>query len=177
MADQDLWRKNIPEDFEGRFGESWDEEVDAGIVLKSAVAIAAVVGVSFVICWLFIEGFDAVRPPADLSPIAEARERRLPPTPRLQAKPEEEMELYLEKRALRLGEVDPDEWQHAENAGFGWVDELDERVHIPVDLAIDLVLNQAGGLSAVEPATDSPVDVQDLGVDDETPDAAGASQG
>ncbi len=33
-----VWRKNIPADFDGRHGRDWDDEVDAGIVYKSAVA-------------------------------------------------------------------------------------------------------------------------------------------
>lgn len=149
MADRDLWRKNVPEDFEGRMGENWDDEIQMKPIIWSSVAIV----ISFVIavgfCWWLMEGvFEPLREKATPSPIAEANERRLPPTPWLQPKPEMEMDEWLEI-------------QEARTEGYGWVDELDGLVHIPVEAAMEMVLSQRGEMPAsVEPGPETPVDVE-----------------
>ena len=73
--------------------------------------------------------------------------RELPPSPRLQVQPHEELKDYC---AVQQRNVD----------GYGWVDQQSGVVRIPVDKAMDLVL--AKGLparSASEAASASPVPV------------------
>lgn len=149
MADRETWRKNLPEDFQGKMGENWDDEIHVAGVYWSAVAVAAVVAVAFVLCW-FMMG-----PPLDyfveeprLSPLAEANERQLPPQPWLQPKPEVEMDELLEQMAEAT-------------TTYGWTDELNGVVRIPVDRAMDLVTDSLESAPAtVEPTEEAPVDVE-----------------
>jgi hypothetical protein len=145
MADaHDGWRKNIPADFEGRQGEQWDDEIDTSFAYKTAILIAVSVALSFVLCWALIKGLEAWRDKPE-SPIAEANLRQLPPTPVLQSAPEAELTGLRQEMGQRLH-------------GFGWTDQLDHRVYIPVDRAMDLVL-QGHPRIGVEPAAERPVDV------------------
>ncbi len=154
MADQELWRKNIPEDFQGKMGEHWDDEISMGPIYWSAVAIAGSVAFAFVLCW-FMMGAPLDYYPdkfwgtkAKFSPLDEANARRLPPTPWLQPKPEVEMDDLLKEMA-----------EH--NSSYGWNDQLNGIVRIPVDRAMDLVAESMGSTPAsVEPVVDTPLDVE-----------------
>lgn len=126
MADRDLWRKNIPEDFQGKMGENWDDDVLMGPIYWSTIGIAGSVAFAFVLCWFLMPAFDLTLEETHLSPLAEANERRLPPQPWLQPKPEMEMDAMLEQNAEHL-------------ASYGWTDQLTGVVHIPVDRAMDLM--------------------------------------
>ena len=126
MADHDLWRKNIPEDFQGKMGENWDDDVYLGPIYWSAIGIAGSVALAFVLCWFMIPLLDLTLEEPSLSPLAEANERRLPPTPWLQPKPEMEMDAFLEESAEHM-------------ASYGWTDQITGVVHIPVEKAIDMV--------------------------------------
>lgn len=141
MADQHhdaMWRKNIPADFDGRHGKGWDDEIDAGIIYKSAVAVVVAVAVAFGFCWLLLGGFAAFTDEPVLSPLAEAQERHLPPTPQLEVIPDRILTGLRADNTVATQE-------------YGWADPLTRRIHIPVDKAIDMVL--AGGtLKAAPPA-------------------------
>ncbi|MEO1082932.1 MAG: hypothetical protein AAFY88_01680 [Acidobacteriota bacterium] len=148
MADRELWRKNLPEDFDGRHADVWDGEVPMKPIIWSTVAIAISVLVAFVFCWGLIVFFEGNLEEPTLSPIAEANERRLPPQPWVQPKPEVEMDELREQLAERM-------------SGYGWSDQLEGMVHIPVEEAKEIVLASAGALPvSVEPAADQPVDVE-----------------
>ena len=154
MGDHELWRKNIPEDFQGKMGEHWDDEISVAPIVWSSVAIVAAVAAAFVLCWILMGtplnhipetywGFET-----QLSPLAEANRRRLPPTPWLQSSPEMELDAMLEE-------------QTEHNNSYGWNDELNGLVRIPIDQAMDLVaatLEQAP--ASVEPTEEEPVDVE-----------------
>lgn len=161
MADQHhdaMWRKNIPADFDGRHGKGWDDEIDAGIIYKSAVAVVVAVAVAFGFCWLLLGGFAAFTEEPMLSPLAEAQERHLPPTPQLEVTPDRILTGLRADNAVATQE-------------YGWADPLTRRIHIPVDQAIDMVL--AGGtLKAAAPAPGSAVAAPGLPTDD----AAGGSR-
>ena len=145
----DQWRKNIPADFEGRQAAEWDGEIDVGVVYKSAVAIVIAVVVAFVFCWFLIDGFAAFRETPQISPLAEAQVRHLPPSPQLRSHPEAELTALRAEVATATQE-------------YGWADQSAGRVHIPVAKAIDLVL--AGGkvqataapVPTAAPPTDAP---------------------
>lgn len=126
MGDQELWRKNIPEDFQGKMGENWDDDVEMGPIYWSAVGIAGSVAFAFVLCWFLMPALDLTLEETQLSPLAEANERRLPPQPWLQPKPELEMDALLEANAEHL-------------SSYGWNDQLNGVVHIPVGRAMDLM--------------------------------------
>lgn len=148
MADRELWRKDLPRDFQGKHGEHWDDEVHMAPIIWSSVSIVVAVVIAFGFCWWLIGAFEANRPPAELSPIAEANERRLPPRPWIQPKPEAELDEMLEQLEVRL-------------TGYGWSDQLEGMVHIPVEEAKEIVLATAGAAPVeVEPAADQPVDVE-----------------
>ncbi len=135
MADHDLWRKNLPADFEGRMGDEWDDEIEIKPVIWSAVAVAVSVAVAFVFCAWMISSLESLREKPVLSPIAEANERRLPPTPWLQPRPEVELDHMREELEHHL-------------TSFGWNDELDGVAHIPVERAMAMVLAHNSGTAA-----------------------------
>lgn len=142
MADahhDDAWRKNIPADFDGRQGNDWDDEIDVSMVYKSAVAIVIAVAVAFGFCWLLIDGFEAFSEEPQMSPLAEAHLRHLPPSPQLQPTPEGELDAM---RAEMAGQTEE----------YGWADQLNRRVHIPVQKAMDLVLAQQPKATSDKPA-------------------------
>lgn len=131
MADPNLWRKNVPADYDGRFGKRFDEELQLPGIGWTVAGIVAACALGFLISWglyvLFVAQAEAAAPPP--SPIAEANERQLPPAPQLQAGPEREYEEM--QRELRA---------HLE--GYGWVDEASGVVRIPIDRAIELMLEE-----------------------------------
>lgn len=135
MADLAKWRKNIPEGYDGRFGEKFDDEILSGEILKISAGILALVLVSVAICLVFYRMILSYeRPEAKpASPIAAANERLIPPGPLLQSHPEAEMAVLRAEQVAHLG-------------SFGWVDEAHGVVRMPIDQAIDLVA--AGHLPA-----------------------------
>ena len=146
MADRELWRKNLPEDFQGKHGENWDDEVHMAPIIWSSVAVVISVLIAFGFCWWLMGVMDGFLDEPQFSPVAEANERRLPPTPWLQPKPEVELDEMLEQLEERM-------------AGYGWSDQLEGMVHIPVEEAKEIVLADAGAQPvAVEPSADEPVD-------------------
>ncbi|MEM1201594.1 MAG: hypothetical protein AAGN66_00045 [Acidobacteriota bacterium] len=153
MGDQDLWRKNLPDDFDGRWGENWDDEIEIKPILWTTVALAGSVVIAFVVCWGLLVAFDAFHEQPELSPMAEANERRLPPRPWVQPSPEAEMDDFLEEQEAHL-------------ESYGWIDQLDGRVHMPVDRAMNLVLEGRELTVPVgsEPPEDAPLDVQPSGL-------------
>lgn len=142
--DRSVWRKNLPEDFDGRFGKKFDDEISVKAVVQVSVGLAAICAVTFVLAWFMLGWFDSRSEAAQPAPavLAEANTQQPPPGPQLQAHPEDEMEVLREETAAHLN-------------GFGWVDEAAGSVHIPVDKAMDLLLAQAGTSSqAGEAAAD-----------------------
>lgn len=156
MADQATWRKNLPEGFDGRHGDGkeWDSEISVKPILWSTVAIVVSFVFALGFCWALIGFLDSKQPEVEVSPIAEANERRLPARPWIQPKPEMELDAWLAQVNEQL-------------TTYGWVDPLDERVRIPVKRAMELVLAERGHGAATTPATpaaiepgqDPPVDV------------------
>lgn len=147
MADKDLWRKNLPDDWQGKMADTWDGEIPLKPVYWSAAAVAIAVFVAFVFnAWLMDAwvGTQEVRE----SPLVEARSRFEHVNPKLQPKPEIELAAMKEAEKEHL-------------ASYGWVDELDERVHIPVERAMDIVLaDKAGQPATIEPGQGDPVDIE-----------------
>jgi hypothetical protein len=109
-----------------------DREIDARRILEAAAWLGGVTIGSFVVAWLVYLGLAGMAKGEDPrpSPLAQARDLRLPPGPQLQVKPEKELAAYRAAEAARLN-------------GWGWVDQGAGIAHIPVERAIDLYAAEA----------------------------------
>ena len=150
MADQNLWRKNLPEDFQGKMADEWDGEIPLKPIFWSTFAIALSVFIAFVFNIWLMEAWDGYRASkVQLSPLAEAQQRFEHVDPKLQASPEAELIVMKEEQEEQL-------------ASYGWIDPIERRVHIPVERAMEIVIDEKGSdvpEPAIEPAQDEPVDV------------------
>jgi len=78
------------------------------------------------------------------SPLQEANERRQPPTPNLQVRPEVDLATLRAREAARLH-------------GYGWVDQSQGIAHIPIERAIEILAQRANTPVDVAPAPGTPV--------------------
>lgn len=139
MSDQDQWRKDLPEGWQGKQSETWDGEVPLKPIVWSVVAVAISVLVAFVFnAWLMSTWNDYRAVGVRQSPLVEARERILPVRPKLQQSPEEELIVMKAELKEHLG-------------SYGWIDPIEQRVYIPVDRAMELVLEQNATVGSIEP--------------------------
>lgn len=118
-----------------------DSEIRLKTFFAFAVGLVALTLVSLLAMWAVFgvleRQADKGDPPP--SPIAEANQRRLPPAPNLQVRPEKDL------AALRASE---NERLH----GYGWVDQSQGIAHIPIERAIELVAQRAEAPVDVAPA-------------------------
>lgn len=115
---------------DGRFGARFDDELHMPSVIWVTVGIAGVTAVGFLVSWFLLQELHSRREAAAAAPppvTVQYGERLLPPGPRLQASPEQELVEMRREIAQDLH-------------GWGWVDEAGGVVRIPVERAIDLVL-------------------------------------
>ncbi len=115
------------------------EQRDANIpdLLKFGFWMAVVIAVTMVsMKWTFnyLERTQTVRAPA--TPFTRPRE--LPPSPRLQAGPRQELKDYCEAQVKELN-------------SYGWIDQRLHVVRIPIDRAMDLVLQNGLPIRASGP--------------------------
>lgn len=158
MADQDLWRKDLPDDWQGKMADDWDGEIPMKPILWSTFAIAVAVFVAFVFNLWLMEAWDGYRASSvRQSPVAEAQAPLRHVDPKLQASPEAELEAMNEELEEQL-------------ASYGWVDPLERRVHIPVERAMEIVIDQKSAPATIEPTPEEPVDV-DAATDESTPES------
>lgn len=149
MADQNRWRKNIPEDFQGKMADKWDGEIPLKPIFWSTFSIALAVFIAFVFNIWLMDTWDGYRASqVRVSPLAEAQERLVHVDPKLQPSPEAE-----------LTEMKEEQEEHM--ASYGWIDPLERRVHIPVERAMEIVIDEKGTAApgSIEPAP-APVDVE-----------------
>ena len=129
MVDQ---RSDAVSGHDGRFGERFDDEVPTGSVVILGVSIAFVCALGILITLLMLRRAEsraeATAPPP--SPVVEAQEQRMPEGPLLQADPEAEYQEMLAEMEVELSQ-------------WGWVDEGRGIVRIPIDQAIDLMVERA----------------------------------
>lgn len=125
---------------DGRFGESFDDELNVASVVWVAIGVIAITVVGFLGSWWFYQWLISAQQAATPEPtpvVAEAQarhegRRQVPSGPLLQASPEEELrEMRKEMREL--------------TQSYGWVDEAAGVVYIPIDKAIDKVLERGLG--------------------------------
>jgi len=112
-------------------GDSLDRELDLRGIWGFAALVAATTALLHLVVWGLMVGFRETaerRDPAP-SPLAEANERRLPPAPRLQDAPERDMQALRAEEDARL-------------SSYGWIDRTAGIGRIPIDRAIDLILER-----------------------------------
>jgi len=128
-----------------------DAEVRTGILLRLLLGLLVVVALAFVLMWKFsgylYESELAQDPPPPVLP--ESRLPYEPPSPRLQADPLTDITVYRAAAETRLD-------------SYGWSDEARGIAHIPIERAIDLVVEK--GLPpalAMLPPTETETETED----------------
>ena len=108
-----------------------DSDVNIGGILAFAVGLIVVAAIVHVAMWLLFRFFDVreARQNTIAYPLAVQQEQRLPPEPRLQTNPRQDLQ------DLRAAE-------HDILTTYGWVDKNAGTVRIPIDEAIKLTLQR-----------------------------------
>lgn len=111
---------------EGVRAEIRDTNMPALVILGAAIVVTVAIVMLF--CWWLFGIYTYVQPlgPAR-TPFASARP--LPPEPRLQPKPENDLQQYLSEES-------------SEQDSYGWVDRQKGVVRIPIDRAMKLLLQR-----------------------------------
>lgn len=125
-------------------------ETNVPLVIKFGIGLTALAIISMVLMWLMfvvIEDYNAMTFEAP-SPLIE--ENAIPPEPRLQVIPEEDLIVLQEAEAKKLNE-------------YGWVIRTAEIVQIPIERAMHLIatddrykLPSADALSTDAPSAEAP---------------------
>ena len=106
-----------------------DGEINYRVLIRLTLALLVLVAVAMTLMWFmtstFYEQEKAMDPPPPL--MMEARVQHVPPDPRLQSDP------FAELDHLRGA-------QDAQLHSYGWVDQTAGVAHIPIDRAIDLLV-------------------------------------
>ncbi len=104
-------------------------DVDVGAILRWGVVLVVLVVVSALASWVFFDvlaSYENARDP-ELAPMAKLRGLEVPPEPRLQVAPNQDLQRMLGAEGATL-------------SGYGWVDEKKGIVRVPVERAMELVL-------------------------------------
>jgi len=106
-------------------------DVAIGGILSFAVTLVVTLVVVFGIVWLFYSSLrrEAAQPVPAEFPLATASMRRLPPEPRLQTEPREDLRTLRESEEQAL-------------TTYGWVDKNAGIVRIPIDQAMKLTVER-----------------------------------
>lgn len=108
-----------------------DREIQTRTLYKLAIGLVVLVSLAFLSMWqlsgILYESEVAKDPPPPL--LAEARVPHQPPAPRLQSNPLTDITTYRATATARL---------HS----YGWSDAARGMAHIPIDRAIDLIVEQ-----------------------------------
>jgi hypothetical protein len=116
----------------GAHGAYETRDADASNLLHFAVGLALTLVVVWAGMWWLLKYFDRTQnlgPPA--TPFGMLEESNRPPLPRLQVHPVEDLK---EVHGQQNGELE----------SYGWVDRTHGIVHIPVQRAMDLILERGG---------------------------------
>ena len=145
--------------------EGFDRELDLKTILRFGAILAVIVVVVLIGMWGMSVLFKAQEQAADPrpSPIPEANLRRLPPEPRLQVSPPRDMNEFRAREAALVG-------------SYGWIDRRSGIARIPIDRAIDIVLEKGLPVPPPLPET-SPAGGQGNASSPEAAGPAGAGQG
>lgn len=110
--------------------ERRDANVRALLQFGLGLAIVLIVA-CFIARWAF--DFLSAKSPEGPPPTPFENARVLPPQPRLQVEPHQDLKSYCDEQLTKLN-------------GYGWVDQQSGVVHIPIDQAMEKLLQQ--GLAA-----------------------------
>ena len=104
-------------------------DVGIGLIVKFIVVFALIIAVSMPLLWWMLRHFEnqANKNDVDVPPIADLS--RDPPGPRLQAAPAQDFAAFRKKQLDHL-------------EGTGWVDRDQKIIHIPIQRAMELVLEE-----------------------------------
>ncbi len=122
-----------------------DSELNVKWIVLSGVGTVVIMAVSMVLVWWLVLGFTKLEARQDAPPSAlpEAAERFLPPAPRLELSPPENLRELRDREDLAL-------------AHPAWIDEAQGTLRLPIDLALDVVARRGlGEVPPVEPVPDA----------------------
>ena len=121
------------------------QDVQWPLVLWTMGSLIVIVLVSiFGLLLLFSKRDQMIPQPRGKQPMTMAEERPIPTGPLLQARPPVDMKRYLDQ-------------SNAHMESFGWVDEASGKVHVPIERAMELALEQGFPTGAPAPvATETP---------------------
>ena len=149
-----------PEQLETHEPGNFDEEIHLGGVIWTLVGVAALTVICYALMWGMLVGMRswAAKHDPSPSPIPEANEMRLPPSPRLQvegsfaaSEPHHRGEKadYEEMREMR--------WHEDQMLGHaGWNDPARQSLRVPIDVAIDVVARRGVGSETLGVAPQAP---------------------
>lgn len=129
MAAINAPRPDAPRNPGGIAPEEFDRDVNIKGVVWTGVGLLGITALAFVLMWFFVRGLMSAQERRDPEPLPmpEAAETALPPAPRLQATPEEELrEMLAHEKALL--------------ETYGVVDSEGGYARIPIERAMELYL-------------------------------------
>lgn len=119
----------------------FDREINLRGIVYSVVGLVVVTVIAHLVVWSLIKGFvryDTKRDPSSPipAPMAEANRQQPPAGPRLQTTP-----------GFDLREMRQDEDRRLNRAG--WIDERQGTIHVPIDVAMEVIANRGLGPEVV----------------------------
>lgn len=107
------------------------EDIALGAILKMGLGLAVIIVATCAIVFGIYRVLEAreAKPMAPQYPLAAQTEQRLPPEPRLQIHPRRELQDLREVEEKQL-------------ATYGWIDRRAELVHVPVDIAMKMLVGR-----------------------------------
>jgi hypothetical protein len=123
--------------------EATDSELNVKAIVYVGVGTVVITIVSMILVWWLFQGFRKLEERQDPKPSAlpEAAERQVPPSPRLEISPPENLKELREREATVLDAP-------------AWIDQAQGKIRLPIDLALDVVARR--GLGEAAPAEPAP---------------------
>jgi hypothetical protein len=107
-----------------------ESDIDIGGIFKFALGLTVAAAVVHVVIWFMFVWFQAAAAGADVAnPLRVGQDVRVPPEPRLQVEPRQDLLNYREREAALLD-------------GYRWVDKNAGVVRIPIDEAMKRVVER-----------------------------------
>jgi len=118
----------------GKSDEPVDGELDVKAIVYVGVGTVVVTLVSMLLVWWLFQGFRKLENAEDPKPSAlpEAAEKLVPPSPRLEISPPENLKELREREATVLDAP-------------AWIDQPQGKIRLPIDLALDVVARRGLG--------------------------------
>lgn len=111
--------------------QEFDREIGVRAIVQFGVWLTVTVIVVLILVYGMYRRFQKEEVARDVppSPLVDRTQRRLPPEPRLQVTPERDLQAYRQEQERQL-------------ASYGWVDEKLGIAHVPVERAIEMLLER-----------------------------------